>query len=160
MLQRKMIVPAHSYAAALRALTAGRATAAHNRAIGNLQENDMSGNRSGSSGQPDPSTTLGVGGPTSGEAGSTPPHETMAETGGSGGAGLTGSDATSRQASQPGSQQSAHPPADSDALDTGRRGFQDTRSAQAGPKETGLGTPETGANQEPGDLERQGKPHH
>ncbi|MCS0608065.1 hypothetical protein NX773_07805 [Massilia solisilvae] len=149
-----MIVPVPSYAAALRALTAAGAHAAHNRGIGNLQENDMSGNRSGNSGQPDPSTTLGVGGPTSGEAGSTPTHETMAETGGSGGAGLTRNDAcqAAQQEGQP------RQPADSESLDTGRRGFQDTRSEQAGPKETGLGTPETGANQEPVDLERQGKP--
>lgn len=154
MLQRKMIVPAPSYAAALRALTAGGAHGAHNRGIGNLQESDMSGNRSGNSGQTDPSTTLGVGGPTSGEAGSTPTHETMAETGGSGGAGLTRNDACQ------GAQQEEQPrqSADSEPLDTGRRGFQDTRSDQAGPKATGLGTPETGANQEPADLERTSKP--
>jgi hypothetical protein len=33
------------------------------------------------------------------------------------------------------------------------RGPQDTRSHQAGGTETGLGTPETGANQTPADLE-------
>ena len=41
------------------------------------------------SGQHDASTTIGVGGATSGQAGATPAHETQAETGGSGGEQLT-----------------------------------------------------------------------
>ena len=39
--------------------------------------------------QNDPSTTIGVGGVTSGQQGATPTHETQQETGGSGGDGLT-----------------------------------------------------------------------
>lgn len=107
------------------------------------------------------SVTIGVGNPTSGEAGSTPTHETMQETGGSGGDALTkpkdleaaprtplSSEAAQRQ------QADAAPApegAGSDATAIGR-GYQDTRSSQAGPGETGLGTPETGGNQDERDL--------
>lgn len=105
--------------------------------------------------------TIGVGNPTSGEEGSTPTHETMQETGGSGGDALTqprdvevasrapvSGDAARRQ------QPDAAPApegAGSDATAVAR-GYQDTRSSQAGPGETGLGTPETGANQDESDL--------
>jgi hypothetical protein len=153
------------------------------------------------------STTLGVGGATSGEAGATRTHETMAETGGSGGSGLTrnevkeprGNDeeARARQSAgdsamnvQPrptsggptekpvvssgnlqggaagagkdersGDTVGAGPGTDSPQVaDSGARGFQDTRSEQAGGTGTGLGTPETGANQTPADLERKPEP--
>jgi hypothetical protein len=111
----------------------------------------------------------------------------MAETGGSGGDGLTGTQvggshqvadqharsrqvadehARSRQASgngapgdsfSPGNEAGqARQPAPGSAIDSGARGFQDTRSEQAGGSETGLGTPETGANQTASDMEGSG----
>jgi hypothetical protein len=107
--------------------------------------------------------TIGIGGPTSGEAGSTLTHETMAETGGSGGTPLTKprkeEAAGSRQSAPPGERQGgdaakARPDAEgagTAATATGR-GKQDTRSQQAGINETGLGVPETGGNQSEGDL--------
>jgi hypothetical protein len=123
------------------------------------------------------STTLGIGGRTSGEAGSTLTHETMAETGGSGGPGLTRNEGLSRQDQEARARQSAgdsamnttvrssskrptgasSDAAESRGTDSGARGFQDTRSRQAGGYPTGLGTPETGANQDAADLERQRK---
>jgi hypothetical protein len=141
----------------------------------------MSSNQSGNAGQGQQgtaqhsaaSTTLGVGHRTSGEAGATCTHETMAETGGSGGAGLTGNQVgDSRQQSddaaggpQPASDNAqqvapdpcapSRHPAPGSAIESGARGFQNTRSEQAGGTEYGLGTPETGANQEVADLERQ-----
>src|SRR6476620_537241 len=73
--------------------------------------------------------TLGVGGPTSGEAGSTLTHETMAETGGSGGAPLTKprkeetaeAAAGASQSSQPGNSQggdAAHATPDAEGAGT------------------------------------------
>jgi hypothetical protein len=139
------------------------------------------------------STTLGVGGATSGEAGATRTQETMAETGGSGGSGLTrnevkeplGKDeeARARQSAgdsamnvqqRPTSGGPTEKPVDSSGnlqgnaagantrpvADSGARGFQDTRTEQAGGTGTGLGTPETGANQTPADLERKPEPRH
>lgn len=113
------------------------------------------------------SPTLGVGGATSGQQGATPSHETQQETGGSGGAGMTrnqvgeelnapdGSAGLGGTAPDPVRQASpvgATPdPADSAMTHTGR-GKQDTRSAQASPDGTGLGTPETGGNQDESDL--------
>lgn len=90
-----------------------------------------------------------VGHLTSGEAGARPGHETMAETGGS------GTDQSAPQA--PGTPASRQPdqPADEAGvvIDSGVRGARDTRSHQAGGSDTGLGTPETGANQSPADIE-------
>ena len=124
------------------------------------------------------SPTIGVGHRTSGEAGATRTHETMGETGGSGGDGLTGNQvggsrqladehARARQAADNGARGDsfspgtdpgqAHRPAPGSAIDSGARGFQDTRSEQAGGSETGLGTPETGANQNAADMERSGR---
>jgi hypothetical protein len=101
----------------------------------------------------------------------------MAETGGSGGDGLTGNQvggshqvadqhARPRQAAgngapgdsfSPGNEAGqARQPAPGSAIDSGARGFQDTRSEQAGGSETGLGTPATGANQNAEDMERSG----
>jgi hypothetical protein len=106
------------------------------------------------------SATLGVGGPTSGEQGSTLTHETMAETGGSGGdqqtkprkeeaAGATPGSSQARQEATP----SATPPEGAGTAATAvGRGAQDTRSQQAGILPTGLGTPETGGNQSEEDL--------
>lgn len=105
----------------------------------------------------DPSTTLGLGGATSGQAGATPRHETQQETGGSGGAQLTHStgdiDSTPGQAaaSPPGAPE-PRPEADGSAVQSGARGAQDTRGRQAGGTGTGLGSPETGANQSEADL--------
>jgi hypothetical protein len=138
----------------------------------------MTSNQSGSRGSGnahhgDGSATIGVGGPTSGEAGATPTHETQAETGGSGGAGLTRNEAGgSRQRSDqqaqgrqgagdntdgmggaPSSEQDRS--AGDSAMNAHMRGFQDTRSEQAGGSETGLGSPETGANQDIADIENQ-----
>jgi hypothetical protein len=107
------------------------------------------------------STTLGVGGTTSGQAGATPQHETQQETGGSGGEQLTQS--TGEIASAPGQEQAQAqgtpppasgpaPEADGSAVQSGARGAQDTRAQQAGGTGTGLGTPETGANQSEDDL--------
>jgi hypothetical protein len=109
------------------------------------------------------STTIGVGNPTSGEQGSTLTHETMAETGGSGGRALTqpkpeeeaprsgggsqSGDAGNRQGE---SMQSAE--GEGTAATAINRGYQDTRSRQASPGSSGLGAPETGGNQSEDDL--------
>jgi hypothetical protein len=103
------------------------------------------------------STTLGLGGTTSGQAGATPQHETQQETGGSGGAQLTQSsgEIDSAPGQAPGNKPPApgSPPQSHDsAVQSGARGAQDTRSQQAGGTGTGLGTPETGANQSEADL--------
>jgi hypothetical protein len=108
------------------------------------------------------SATLGIGNLTSGEAGSTPSHETMAETGGSGGDALTKPRKEETMESMPPLGQPAPPDssqpgtAPAEGADTAAtataRGAQDTRSQQAGINPTGLGTPETGGNQSEGDL--------
>jgi hypothetical protein len=102
------------------------------------------------------STTLGVGGTTSGQAGATPTHETQQETGGSGGAQLTQStgeiDAAPAGRAGVAPAPAPRPEADGSAMQTGARGAQDTRAQQAGGTGTGLGTPETGANQSEDDL--------
>jgi hypothetical protein len=104
---------------------------------------------------------IGVGNPTSGEEGSTLTHETMQETGGSGGDALTkprdvetaprAPVSAEAERRQQGDGAEAPEGAGSDATAIAR-GYQDTRSSQAGPGETGLGTPETGGNQDEGDL--------
>jgi hypothetical protein len=96
-----------------------------------------------------------VGGATSGEAGATPQHETLAETGGSGGAGLTGNQAGKAEGrpAQAGAAPSRQGEDDPVVADSGARGAQDTRSRQAGGSTTGLGVPESGANQTPADME-------
>lgn len=105
------------------------------------------------------SATLGIGNRTSGEAGSTLTHETMAETGGSGGDALTKPRdeevAPSMQSGQPGNSQggdATEPEGAGTAATATGPGKQDTRSQQAGIKPTGLGTPETGGNQSEDDL--------
>jgi hypothetical protein len=112
----------------------------------------------GTAQQDEASSAASVGHRTSGEAGATPAHETMSETGGSGGSGLTRnqpgrSQASGKDTAQ--SRQGGKPEEGDSAMMSGARGFQDTRSRQAGGSETGLGTPETGANQTPADLDRQ-----
>jgi hypothetical protein len=124
------------------------------------QQSGKGSSQSSSDAQHDPSTTLGIGGRTSGEAGSTPTHETMAETGGSSGAGLTRNETGQSQASGKDAARSRQGAKDGEgdsAMMSGARGFQDTRSQQAGGSATGLGTPESGANQERADLDRQRK---
>lgn len=103
--------------------------------------------------QQDPSTTLGVGGTTSGQQGATPVHETQQETGGSGGDGLTrnqSGETTNAPSGTPAGGE--HVEAEGSAMTHIGRGPQDTRPNQAGPAETGLGTPETGGNQDASDL--------
>jgi hypothetical protein len=108
--------------------------------------------------------TVAVGGVTSGEEGLTPTHETMAETGGSGGSQQTkpkNEEIASTAGTAPPPDAMSTPPipegAGSAATAVGR-GFQDTRSSQAGPGATGLGTPETGGNQSEQDLAPPRKP--
>jgi hypothetical protein len=103
--------------------------------------------------QNDPSTTLGVGGTTSGQQGATPSHETQQETGGSGGDGLTrnqSGETTNAPSGAPAA--SGHVEAEGSAMTNIGRGPQDTRPNQASPTGTGLGTPETGGNQSEADL--------
>jgi hypothetical protein len=108
------------------------------------------------------STTIGVGNATSGEQGSTLTHETMAETGGSGGRALTQPRPEEEAPAAPGARQSGaagsrqgrknQAEGAGTAATAINRGYQDTRSRQASPASTGLGAPETGANQDEGDL--------
>jgi hypothetical protein len=107
-----------------------------------------------SSSPADEAVTVGFGGPVTGQDGSTPSRETYRETGGSGGDGLTHNDATDGPAPEE-PPEAGIPPHPHWTGESGARGFQDTRSEQAGGTETGLGVPETGANQRPGDLDLQ-----
>lgn len=109
---------------------------------------------------------LGIGGATSGEEGSTLSHETMAETGGSGGDALTKpKNEEAAGSSQSGQDEKRQGDALQHAVDVASEpegagsaatatgpGAQDTRRQQAGIKQTGLGTPETGGNQSEEDL--------
>jgi hypothetical protein len=125
-------------------------------------------NAPSSTGQDQPSTTIGLGGQTSGQQGASPSHETQQETGGNGGAGLTRNQAgpdvnapngAPGQVAPPTAAPDGAPviggtsrePADS-AMTHANPGAQDTRSRQAGVHETGLGAPETGGNHDEGDL--------
>jgi hypothetical protein len=113
---------------------------------------------------------LGVGGPTSGEQESTLSHETMAETGGSGGdqqtkprkeeapGAMPGSSQAAQQGDSQGGMQATQPEGAGTAATAVGRGAQDTRSQQAGINPTGLGTPETGGNQSEEDLAPRRKP--
>ncbi|WP_305822153.1 hypothetical protein [Massilia brevitalea] len=127
------------------------------------------------------SAAIGVGGVTSGQEGATPSHETQQETGGSGGEQLTASQGNGEEpavdgqqaeaAPQPGGVSTAAPavapaaapgiapgvppnPAEpgETSMHSGARGALDTRSAQAGGTGTGIGSPESGANQSSDDL--------
>ena len=119
--------------------------------------------------QNDPSTTIGVGGATSGQQGATPLHETQQETGGSGGDGLARNQAGETTNAPDGDEgvagrTEAAAPSDApltaqsqveapdSAMTNIARGAQDTRPDQASPTGTGLGTPETGGNQDEQDL--------
>jgi hypothetical protein len=121
------------------------------------------GSGAGKGQQNEQAATIGIGNPTSGEQGSTPTHETMAETGGSGGRALTQprpeEDAPpprgASQSGAPGKRQGG-PEDEAEGAGTAataiNRGYQDTRSRQASPGSTGLGAPETGGNQSEDDL--------
>ena len=118
----------------------------------------MSTDQQGTSpGQQDSFTTLGVGGRTSGQQGASERHETQQETGGGGGDGLarnqSGGTANAPTGTAVGDKQAGteKQPGDS-AMTNTARGAQDTRAAQAGGNDTGLGTPETGGNQSAEDL--------
>ncbi|MCA1246554.1 hypothetical protein [Massilia sp. MS-15] len=109
----------------------------------------------------DPSTTLGVGGAASGQRGATPTHETQEETGGSGGDGLSRNQAGATRNAPDGrpavpdrrEDAADNAPATADsAMTHAARGPQDTHARQASPTGTGLGTPETGGNQDASDL--------
>lgn len=71
----------------------------------------------------------------------------QAETGGSGGAGLTRNEGDGAPAKAGTGARAPHPP-----TETGASGAFDTRAEQAGVNPTGLGSAETGANQAPDDL--------
>ena len=123
------------------------------------------------------SGAIGVGGVTSGQEGATPSHETQQETGGSGGEQLTASQGNGEDTAmdgqqagagaQPGGVSTVAPAAAPAAapgvapnaaepgetsMHSGARGALDTRSGQAGGTGTGIGSPESGANQSPEDL--------
>ncbi|MDY0975618.1 hypothetical protein SOM61_11610 [Massilia sp. CFBP9012] len=111
----------------------------------------------------DDSVTVGVGGQTSGQQDATPSHESHTETGGNGGPGLTRNqsgpyvnapDGTEGAAATDVETHEAAPRTESvdAAMTHANPGAQDTRSGQAGPRATGLGTPETGGNQDERDL--------
>ncbi len=104
------------------------------------------------------STTLGVGGATSGQQGARTGHatqqENQEESGGSGGDGLSRNQAGATTNAPDGDAAGARPHAEApgSAMTHGARGPQDTRPEQASKTGTGLGTPETGGNQDEGDL--------
>ena len=91
------------------------------------------------------SGTTGIGDDDLDEDGQADAAHDQSETGGSGGAGLTRHEGDG----QPGSTAArpVHPPTQSGAL-----GAEDTRAEQAGVHPTGLGSAETGANQDPDDM--------
>jgi hypothetical protein len=84
--------------------------------------------------------------------------ESQRETGGSGGSQLTRglddthSGARSAPVDAAGDAPEEPPEGEGSASTAATRGAQDTHSRQAGGTATGLGAPETGANQAPGDL--------
>lgn len=125
----------------------------------NTQATNGNGQQAG-----DPSTTIGVGGVTSGQSGATPSHETQQETGGSGGEQLTanqdaGAGAAGNVDNAGKTAHVAPPPpvagkaeAPDSSMQSGARGAFDTRPDQGGGTGTGIGSPESGANQSEADL--------
>ena len=77
-----------------------------------------------------------------------PEHASHRATGGSGGAGLTASQGDISR----GNEQRGQTRVPESAATATVKGAQDTRSRQGGGTGTGLGTPETGANQDAADL--------
>lgn len=120
----------------------------------------------GTPAQGDPSSTIGIGGRTSGQQGASPNHESQQETGGNGGAGLTRNQAGPDVNAPNGAPGQVAPPTGApegapvvgggepldSAMTHANSGAQDTRSSQAGPRDTGMGAPETGGNHDEGDL--------
>lgn len=123
----------------------------------------MTQHTNGTTGQGTAPGQVGIGGATSGAEDATPSHESMAETGGSGGDALTQprdietaprtrdmrQDVETGQGDDAGVDAAEGAGTDATAI---TRGYQDTRSRQASPGATGLGAPETGGNQGPDDL--------
>lgn len=93
------------------------------------------------------SGTTGIGDDDLDDDGQADASSDMAETGGSGGAGMTRHEGDGAPAAAGSQGKLLHAPTESGAL-----GAEDTRSAQAGVNETGLGSAETGANQSPDDM--------
>jgi hypothetical protein len=116
-------------------------------------------------GRDDPSVTLGIGEEQGGQPSTGSAPESQRETGGSGGSALTGNQV--EEGGQRGGDTSVAADADicdlpAEALSDGgavvTRGPEDTRDEQAGWTRTGLGAPDTGANQSAEDLQRRRKP--
>jgi hypothetical protein len=94
------------------------------------------------------SGTTGIGDDDRDEDGQPDATPSQAETGGSGGDGLTRHEGDGHPHGADASAGALHASTQSGAV-----GAQDTRAEQAGTNETtGLGSPETGANQAPGDM--------
>lgn len=94
------------------------------------------------------SGTTGIGDDDLDENGQADATPDQAETGGSGGDGLTRHEGDGGPGSVGMAEKPRHAPTESGAV-----GATDTRAEQAGAHETtGLGSPETGANQAPGDM--------
>lgn len=100
--------------------------------------------------QQNDSGTTGIGDDDLDENGQADATHDQSETGGSGGAGLTRNEGNERNGG-PGSVAAPAKPLHPATL-SGARGAADTTSEQAGGSETGLGAPETSANQSPADL--------
>lgn len=103
------------------------------------------------SAQDEHAVAVGTGAPGNCQGNSPDYDGSQRDSGGSGGSELTGSQSgAGESAPEAGSEQVAEEPAS--AMTAPVRGSQDTRSEQAGLPGPGLGAPETGANQQPGDL--------
>jgi hypothetical protein len=119
----------------------------------------MSMHNAGPGNSQDGSTSVGVGAGNDRQGAARDSEGSQRETGGSGGPGLTrnledtGSDAPSGPAGEPALESDdIEQLAEGTDMTAINRGAQDTRSRQAESVETGLGAPETGANQGPDDL--------
>jgi hypothetical protein len=94
------------------------------------------------------SGSTGIGDDDIDQDGQADPTASQAETGGSGGAGLTRHEGDGAPERGQAPAKLLHPATQSGAL-----GAEDTRAEQAGAdRTTGLGSAETGANQAPGDM--------
>jgi hypothetical protein len=112
----------------------------------------MSNEQTGSSGSESGNQSIGVG------PGNDSHSPSQRDSGGSGGAQLTrnledvNSESPSTKADRADESTPPAPEAAGSAATMVNRGFQDTRSSQAGSSGTGLGAAETGGNQGVGDL--------
>ncbi|MFZ3287761.1 MAG: hypothetical protein WA191_13050 [Telluria sp.] len=98
------------------------------------------------SAQDEHAVAVGTGAPGNCQGNSPDYDGSQRDSGGSGGSELTGSQSAPDAGSEHAAEESAS------AMTAPVRGPQDTRSEQAGLPGPGLGAPETGANQQPGDL--------